>query len=168
MTGHLPAHVPPRRAAGSRSTPLARPTTPCRPRTQSPGAEPDFVALWLDQGYLQGLPPAEVTGSANDPKRYVLNVMFTCDLPRHGAQIRAVWGGALCLSRVQRSEVELEQISAEVDAPLMKQIVGGSHGGKENNVTRLVFVAFAAEQRRLDAKYDTGTVRLMGWFEPID
>jgi hypothetical protein len=130
--------------------------------------EPDFAELWLDQSYLKALPPAEVMGSENDPRRYVLNIMFTGDLPRHESQIRAVWGGALCLSRAVRTHAELERISNDIEASLNRQIIRTTEGGPANDVNPLVFVAWADEQRRLDATYGMGTVKLKGWLEPID
>ncbi|PZF91720.1 hypothetical protein C1I99_22935 [Micromonospora deserti] len=125
-------------------------------------ADPDFAGLWIDQK----LPPNDLATPASDPAKLVLNVRFTKDLALHEAQIRTVWGGALCLSGAERSLAELAEIQQELaNEPLMTHtstdIVTGT-------VEAGVIMATQARQRELDAMYGPGVVNLVGALEPID
>jgi hypothetical protein len=125
-------------------------------------ADPDFAGLWIDQSE-----PTLVGGTpANDPQKYVLNVKFVKDLQRHEADIRKVWGGALCVSQARHTEAELRKIQDELSTePGMSfastEIVTGT-------VEIGLFVATEARQRELDAKYGAGLVNLIGTLTPID
>jgi hypothetical protein len=128
-------------------------------------ADPDFAGAWLDQSYLRES-GGHGTGAENDPQRFVLNLRFTKDLPRHEREIRAIWGGALCLSRAERSLAELERIRATVTAEL------GQLSSNADEVTGVVevtvTVATERDQARLDARFGAGVVVLNGWLRPID
>jgi hypothetical protein len=127
-------------------------------------ADPEFAGAWLDQSYL----PATGGDStaANDPLRYVLNLRFTGDLARHQAQIREIWGGALCLSRATRPYAELETVAheiAEAERPLsasLSEVTG--------IVEVTVMVATEEAQADFDRRYGAGVVVLIGWLRPID
>jgi hypothetical protein len=127
-------------------------------------SEPDFGGLWLDQSYLK---PGDDMSAANDPRRYVLNVSFTKDLARHQADLRRVWGGALCVSKAARSMADLERLRGEVE-PTLDRMVSSSIDEVTGTYTATVWVASAAQQREYDARYGEGAVTLDGWFEPID
>lgn len=124
--------------------------------------DPDFGGLWIDQAT-----PSLIGGTpANDPQKFVLNVRFTKDLARHEAEIRKVWGGALCVSQARHTEAQLRKIQDELSTePGMTyastDIVAGT-------VEIGVFVATEKRQRELDAKYGAGLVNLIGTLEPID
>lgn len=127
-------------------------------------AEPDFAGSWIDQGYLPESGYDE--GEANDPQRFVLNMRFTGDLARHEAQLRAVWGGALCVSKADRTLAETEAIISEV-------ATGVDHMGAMSDVTTgvvwvTVLVATEERQAELDAEYGAGTIKLQGLLRPID
>jgi hypothetical protein len=124
-------------------------------------SDPDFAGLWIDQ---------KVTSTKetprNDPAKFVVNVRFTRDLARHEADIRTVWGGALCVSQAKHSLAELTNIqSALIGEPGMSyasvDVVTGT-------VEIGVFLATQTRQRELDARYGPGLVRLVGALEPID
>jgi hypothetical protein len=126
-------------------------------------ADPQFAGAWLDQGYL----PASFSESmANDPGRLVLNFRFTGDLARHEQQIRAVWGGALCLSPANRTLAELEHVLQEITAD--RQNLRGSVDEVTGVVQITVTVATSAAQAALDQRYGPGVVVLTGWLKPID
>jgi hypothetical protein len=55
-------------------------------------AQPDYAAVWLDSS--------------------ILNVKFTGNLERHERALRAIWGGALCVSMGERTAAEVEAIRA--------------------------------------------------------
>jgi hypothetical protein len=125
------------------------------------GNDPDFAGLWIDQ---------KVTSSGetprNDPTKFVVNVRFTKDLARHEADIRTVWGGALCVSPAKHSLAELTGIqSALSGGPGMNY---GSVDIVTGTVEIGVFLATQARQRELDSRYGPGLVILVGALEPID
>jgi hypothetical protein len=125
-------------------------------------AESDFAGLWLDQKPS----PSDRATPVNDPTKLVLNVRFTKDLARHEADIRKVWGGALCVSAAEQSLAELDKVRRQfAGEPGMTyaaiDVVTGT-------VEIGVFVATQARQRELDAKYGPGLVNLVGALEPID
>lgn len=80
-------------------------------------AQPDVGGVWLDQSIN---PAADVDPidemAMNDPTKLVLNLSFTGDLDRHEAEIRELWGGALCISTARISAAELDRIRGEVQA----------------------------------------------------
>ena len=95
----------------------------------------------------------------------MLNVRFTKDLARHEADIRTVWGGALCLSLARHTMAELMRI----------QVVVASAPGSYSSIDVVTgtievgeYVATQARQRQLDSEYGPGLVTLVGSFVPID
>lgn len=127
-------------------------------------SDPDFGGLWLDQSYIQ---PGDPVEASNDPKKYVLNVTFTKDLARHEAQLRKVWGGALCVSKAARSMAQMERMRGEVE-PTVKGMLYSSIDEVTNVLTITVPVATTAQQRDFDSRYGDGAVALASWFQPID
>ena len=176
-----PDRVSPRAAAGLRPpafgspcpTPAGgwRPVTPAKATMDTENSviglarsDPDFGGLWLDQSYIQ---PGDPVDAWNDPKKYVLNVTFTKDLARHEADLRKVWGGALCVSKAPRSMAQMERIRGEVE-PQVKGMLTSSIDEVTGVLTITVPVATTAQQRAFDSRYGEGAVALEGWFEPID
>jgi hypothetical protein len=125
-------------------------------------ADPDFAGLWIDQKPT----PNDPATPANDPAKLVLNVRFTKDLTRHEAEIRKVWGGALCVSQAKHSVAELDKIRADLASE--PGVTDASTDIVTGTVEVDVFVATQARQRDLDAKYGQGLVNLAGALEPID
>jgi hypothetical protein len=164
-----PATVPP---AGAATAPGVDFTSPCPPpaggwRAVDPAratqaafdtavteasAMPGFAGLWIDQN-----------GGQNEPGRLVLNIRFTGDPGSREAALRAVWGGALCLSKAERTQAELERIQAELSGP---EILQSSVDVVGNRVDLTVFAATPEEQSRLDAKYGAGVIQLHGFLQP--
>jgi hypothetical protein len=124
-------------------------------------ASPDFAGLWIDQNV-----PARASAGANDPMRFVLNVRYIRDLPGHEAELRRVWGGALCVSSARRTEAELRAIQDEqVKRP---GVLTAAVDVVSNRVDLGVWVAESTRQADLDATYGPGSVRLVGALEPLD
>jgi hypothetical protein len=95
----------------------------------------------------------------------VFIVQFTGDLARHEAEIRAVYGGAVCVIAGKRPIAELTRIQyEEASKPGMTSSVDPVTGtlGIE------VFVGTQAHQRDLDARYGPGVIVLTGLLTPID
>jgi hypothetical protein len=124
-------------------------------------ADPDFAGLWIDQD-----PPPSGPSPMNDPTKLVLNVRFTKDLARHEAEIRRVWGGALCVSEARHTMTELTDLQRQVAhepgiSYTSVDIVTGT-------IEVGVFVATRARQHELDTQYGSGLIRLVGVLVPID
>jgi hypothetical protein len=114
---------------------------------------PDAAGVWIDQN-----------GGTNDPRKLVLNARFAGDLAAHEARLRAVWGGALCVSSAARSTADLHRVRAELST-----LPGLLYAGVDtltNQVVAGVYVATDARQRELDARYGPGVVKLTGLLEP--
>jgi hypothetical protein len=127
-------------------------------------ADPDFAGLWLGQKTMPTADPNRGGVVMNDPTKLVLNVRFTKDLARHEAQIRQVWGGALCLSTATHSMAELTAIQNQFSDPGTSSMIDEATG----TIDVKVYVATLARQRELDQRYGPGLVHLHGIFEPID
>lgn len=130
-------------------------------------AEPDYVGAWVDQSIN---PAAGATGedaelAMNDPTKLVLNVMFTGDLERHEADLRAVWGGALCVSAAERTEAELLSILHDVTS--LDDTLGGSPDARTGAVQVQVIVDDGLQQW-LDEQYGPGVVVVHAALQPVD
>lgn len=121
----------------------------------------DYGGLWIDEP-AAALDPTPHT----DPRRLVLNVTFTKDLDKHRAEIRKIWGGALCVSAARHSDAELRRIQDEVVKA--DDINGAAVDATTGTVTVDVLVAREGRQRNLDAKYGPQTVILHGFMKRLD
>lgn len=120
-------------------------------------AQPDFAGSWIKH-----LTPPNGT---NDPDKVVFVVQFTGDLARHEAEIRAVYGGAICVTAGRRPIAELTKIQyEEASKPGLSSSVDPVTGtlGIE------MFVGTQAYQRELDARFGPGVIVLTGLLIPID
>lgn len=123
--------------------------------------DPDFGGLWIDEPQAAADPTPH-----NDPSRFVMNVTFVKDLARHEAELRKVWGGALCVSQARHTEAELRTVQEELTRE--PGVTSSSTDVTSGSVILGVFVALEGRQRELDAKYGVGTVRLEGAMKPLD
>lgn len=141
-----------------------RPVDPARTTHETFGevyklvnAQPDFAGARIKH--------LTAPNGTNDPDKIVFIVQFTGDLARHEAEIRAVYGGAICVTAGKRSIAELTKIQMEeASKPGMSSSVDPVTGtlGIE------VFVGTQAYQRELDAEYGPGVIVLTGLLMPID
>ena len=117
--------------------------------------QPDYAGRWIDQSINPADGGENVEEEMNDPTLYILNVMFTGDLERHEADIRALWGGSLCVSEAPRSEAELSAIQAEMneEAGILASWTNDRAGTVEVSV-----VLDNGLQQRMDEKYGDGVV----------
>jgi hypothetical protein len=115
---------------------------------------PAGAGVWIDQN-----------GGENDPKKLVLNARFTGDLPGHEARLRALWGGALCVSSATRTTAELTRVQAELAT--LPGILSSGIDTLANQVTAEVYVATEARRDELATRYGPDTVVLTGFLEPV-
>ena len=131
--------------------------------------EPDYAGAWVDQSINPasdaGTPAVEAEAALNDPTKLVLNVMFTGDLDRHEAELRAVWGGALCVSSAPRTEAELLEIqTALADEP---GVLGSSPEPRAGTLEVSVIIDDGLQQR-MDEQYGTGVVLVLPALSPVE
>ncbi|CAN5126341.1 hypothetical protein BH24ACT1_BH24ACT1_11460 [soil metagenome] len=127
---------------------------------------PGFAGLWIDQSINPASSqenPAE--GAMNDPTKLILNVRLTDDLETAEAELRELWGGALCVSPAERSLAELQAIQTEVSGA---DVTMSSINQTANTVEVQVTVADPALQADYDARYGDGAVDVTGWLQPVE
>jgi hypothetical protein len=107
-------------------------------------AQPDYAAVWLDSS--------------------ILNVKFTGNLERHERALRAVWGGALCVSMGERTAAEVEAIRAALQDELSPMGTAILAAGR----ILLWVVVDDGLQQRLDDRYGAGLVEVSALLVPTD
>lgn len=128
--------------------------------------DPDFAGLWLDQKNTPSVDPNRGGVHMNDPANLVLDIRFTKDLARHEADIRKVYGGAICLSRATYSWRQLFRAESQlVPGP---GVIFSGLDDVTSTVQLHVWLATRSRQHQLDVKYGPGLVHLIGALEPID
>jgi hypothetical protein len=119
--------------------------------------EPDFAGIWID--YLAD------SLNEEDPGPYVLNVAVTGDIDRHEAELRAVWGGPLCVVQFERTYRELLSIQQELSdgaaAAMGLQLLWSDTSELTNQVEIGVVLSGAEEEAALEATYGKDTVHVV-------
>lgn len=132
-------------------------------------SRPGHAGVWLDQSinpaYAADISDAEKEFALNDPTKLVLNVASTGDLEALEAELRTVWGGALCVSRAEHSIAELEEIRMAIEGP---NVIGANFSEHDRVVVVDVYVPDEDMQNSLDDQYGRGVVELMPWLTPVD
>jgi hypothetical protein len=122
------------------------------------GSRDGTAGVWLDQGAEPGW-----TGM-NDPKQLVLNVTTTDEVEALEADLREVWGGALCVAPAERSGAELREIAASITGP---NVVVANTSERHQRVTVDVYVPDDEMQAEFDERYGEGVVELVPWLTPV-
>lgn len=120
------------------------------------GSKPDFAGLWI---------------APLDPwdREFILNVAFTGDLGRREAELRAVWGGRLCVTRYERSLAELRRIHDQarvVTEELGLKVFVSGVDEVDNTVFLEVLVVDDHARAAIDQRY-AGVVRLRAALTPV-
>jgi hypothetical protein len=126
------------------------------------GDIPEFAGIWIS--YLREPVDYEMPGP------YVLNVAFTGDPSRFDDDIRAVWGGPLCLVSFDRTHRELARVqrALEGDADSMGfELLWSSVDVTDNEVELGVVVIGPGTEAELADAYGEGTVRLVPALQPV-
>lgn len=123
----------------------------------------DFAGIWID--YVDSEPDPE------DPGRYVLNIAFTADAGSHEAELRSVWGGALCIVRFDRTERELQRIQEELAGPEVEgfglTVLWSDTDVMRNQVEIGVVTSTPGVLAALEATYGVGAVSVTPALRPI-
>jgi hypothetical protein len=126
-------------------------------------AEPDSAGFWID--YVDE--PSETTHAEG----IIAIAAFTGDLERHEAELRELWGGALCVTENERSQAELQRIRRELEetgGELGLQTTWSSTNVVDNRVEVGVVVAGEAAVAAVDQRYGPGAVLLVPALEPVE
>ncbi len=114
--------------------------------------DPEYAGAWVDR--RDGL--------------IILNVVFTGSLERYERELRAKWGGPLCVTQRVRSNRELSAIQKEVSEEFDLQVLWSSTDEYSGTVEVGVVVFDPAEQAMLDERYGEGVVELVGRLQPVE
>jgi hypothetical protein len=141
------------------------------PATATPGGrqaaidyanrQPGLGSVWLDNGaeladHLPGV-----------AEQAVLNVSFTGDVQRHEAELRARYGGPLCVVPAAHSQAELSALQERVNEALRGEMLSSAPDGIRGRVQVVVpFVDQEVRDRVAQVDPD-GLVELQGWLQPV-
>jgi hypothetical protein len=129
--------------------------------------QPEYAGGWIDQSVNPASddePGLETEEAMNDPALLILNLRFTGDLERHEAEVRKVWGGALCVSQAEHTEAELRAIQDEL---VNHQGVLGTGVDTVAGVVGVEVIVDDGLQERLDEQYGAGMVRVNAALTPV-
>jgi hypothetical protein len=108
---------------------------------------------------------------AEDPGEFVLNAAFTGDLARHKAALRPLWGGRLCVTRLERSLKELGRIHDDLVGSFAKrlglQVVYSSIDQVANGVDAKMVVLPDDAKAAIERRYGTGVVEPSAALTPV-
>jgi hypothetical protein len=128
--------------------------------------EGDSAGVWVD--YLVEPSEFEVPIAPDD---LILVAAFTGDLERHEADLRALWGGPLCVTQHHRTLDDLQRTQRDLGsdgaAAVGLQMTWSSVNLMENEVELGVVVADDDARAALAARYGEGTVELFPALTPV-
>jgi hypothetical protein len=131
-------------------------------------SQEDFSGAWVDQSINPSYADGEVSvgdePAMNDPAHLIVNVRFTGDVARHERELRALWGGALCVSEGRRTEAELRRIQDELGD--RDDLIWSSTDVIEEQV-ELGVVVDDGVQAEMDATYGDGVVDVQPALTPV-
>jgi hypothetical protein len=117
----------------------------------------DFAGVWYDSS----------KAPYDEPTKLVLNIRVTGDVAAAEADLREVWGGALCVSSGERTQAELHAIQEELNDDLIGTSLFVSSGQDESaGVVRLEVMVDDGLQAELDERYGAGVVTVEARLQP--
>jgi len=126
-----------------------------------------YAGAWVDQSINPAYDDPddlEKELAMNDPTKLVINVQVTGDPSAAEAELRKVWGGALCVTTAEHTERELGQIQEQVlDLP---GVLGGGAGFDKVDV-QVVFDD-GSIQAWADQEYGAGVVVVSSALMPAE
>lgn len=124
---------------------------------------PGYAEAWVDQSRN----PADGTENheaMNDPRLSTINVRVTKDLAGAEEKLRTIWGGALCVSKAERTDKELRGIQeAMSELPGFTQSSSG-----DGQVQASVEYDDGSLQAWADRKYGRGLVGISSALTPVE
>jgi hypothetical protein len=130
-------------------------------------AQPDYAGGWLDQSLNPDLAAGLRSGAIveEDPTRLVLNEQFTGDLARHEQELRALFGGPLCVVAGVRTTKSLDEIQHELFG--IPGLMSTSPGLDGRLTAHVMADGDGAIQRRLDETYGPGVIVVTSELHPV-
>ena len=117
-----------------------------------------YAGAWMDQS--PNLSTDE--GEMNDPTKLVVNVLVTGDVEAAEAELRKVWGGALCVSQAKYTEADLQAIQLQ-----LQKVPGLLTSNAQNDlVTAEVIHDDGTIQAWADEEYGEGRVVFTSALKP--
>ena len=121
-----------------------------------------YAGAWMDQSRNPASGGDGGEEQMNDPAYVTVNVRVTGDVKAAEAELREVWGGALCVSLARHTEDELHRIQEELtELPGML-----SSGSGDDRVDVQVVHDDGSLQSWADATYGPGLVRISSALVP--
>lgn len=122
----------------------------------------DFAGLWVDE---QTRPRAPEGVTVDYPGTLVLNVLVTGDVAAAERDLRAVWGGALCVTEGLRPYADLLAIQDEIVAA--GEAIGSGIDERQGVLSVDVWVDDGL-QSTYDDRYGPDTVVVTAVLQPVD
>ena len=119
----------------------------------------DYAGAWVDQTINPAYDdPDDVDKelAMNDPTKLVINVQVTGDPAAAEAELRRIWGGALCVTRAEHTERELRAIQDQ--AMELPGFLSGGSGFDRVDVE--VLYDDGSIKAWADGEYGAGLVRV--------
>ncbi len=132
-------------------------------------AQGDYAGSWGDSS-INPAASRPINGlddelAAGDPTKSIFNARFTGDVERHEAELRALWGGPLCVTAGGPSLAELRTIGDSLR-------LGANHAGTSldvvDGVVEVIVIVDDGVQERLDAEHGKGRTRVIASLEAGD
>jgi hypothetical protein len=117
-----------------------------------------YAGAWMDQSPH----PSTDEGDMNDPARLIVNVTVTGDVEAAEAELRKIWGGALCVTRAKYTEAELQNLQTQ-----LQKVPGLLTSSAQNDlVTAEVIHDDGTIQAWADQEYGAGRVVFSSALKP--
>jgi hypothetical protein len=127
-------------------------------------AEEDSAGFWIDS-------TVEPSEDPLGPGEVVVVAAFTGDLERHEAALQELWGGPLCVTRLEHTSRELSRIQSELSGeagPELGLQVTWSGGNVVENLVEVGVVVADEDARRAVQERYGDAVRLWPALIPVD
>lgn len=96
-----------------------------------------------------------------------INVAVTEDAEGAEAQLRTTWGGMLCVTTVERTDADLNEVNQELQAALGDQLLTSGSTSPDSLDAQVVFDD-GSVQEWADATYGDGLVRISSALVPVE
>jgi hypothetical protein len=123
-----------------------------------------YAGAWVDQSVNPAARRSDEDSALlmNDPEKLIINVAVTGDTAAAEAELREIWGGALCVSSARHTEGELRRVLDEVTGTPGALGAGCGH----DRVDLEVIQDDGSLQRELDDRFGPGLVVVTSALRP--
>jgi hypothetical protein len=128
-----------------------------------------YAGSWLDQSINPASSSTDMDDAElmNDPEKLIINVAVTRHVASAERKLRAIWGGALCVSLARHTEDELEAVrDAVLDQCLETGNLLSISAGHDHVDVEVIFDDGSLQQD-LDRSYGDGLVVVRSALRPL-